>query len=294
MTDLNLKGIIAYPITPYSKNGELDLNALKEIIEKLIATEANAITVLGSAGESAYLEVDEWQQVLATSIQTINKRVPILCGIAELKTSTVIEKINIAEKLGVDGHMIIPLSYWKLSDAEILNFYQEVSKNCTKPIMLYNNPATSGIDMKPELIVEIFNKCKAVTIVKESTGDINRLHKIRELSNNSIPVYCGSNSIALEFLSAGGKGWCSAAPNIIGDLPSKLFKAIESQNLDLSKEIFYKIYPFLDFIVKGGLVKTVKAAYQIQGKNYGEGRKPLLPLSKDEKNKLGKILVKLQ
>ncbi|KCX82436.1 dihydrodipicolinate synthetase family protein, partial [Acinetobacter baumannii 15827] len=144
---MKLNGIIGYPVTPFSDDNNINLPVLKQMLDLLIENGCDAIAPLGSTGESAYLEWDEWCLVAKTSIESINKRVPVIIGISELTTNQAIKKVQVAQSYGADALMVIPVSYWKLTDQEIFEYYQAIAQETTLPIMIYNNPATSGVDM---------------------------------------------------------------------------------------------------------------------------------------------------
>lgn len=273
---MKIEGIIAYPITPFKVDTqELDLDALKISLNALLESRCDAIAPLGSAGESAYLSWQEWQQVAETTILTVNRRIPVILGISELTTAMAIQKAKKAEELGADAIMVIPVSYWKLTEEEIYNYYKDIAASVKLPIMIYNNPATSGVDISPELIVKMFNEIDNICMVKDSTGDIQRMHKFYALSHGRLPFYNGSNPLALEAFCAGAAGWCTAAPNLLGDLPKQLYLAVSGKDLKKAQTLFYKQLPVLSFIVKGGLPKTVKAGLNLFGFSVGEPRKPL-------------------
>ena len=290
---MKLEGIIAYPITPFKTQAqEIDFDALTITLNALLKQDCNAIAPLGSAGESAYLSWQEWQQVAQKSIEVVNHRVPVIIGIAELTTKMAIQKAQKAEELGADIIMVIPVSYWKLTDQEIYDYYQQISASTKLPIMIYNNPATSGIDMSPELIVKMFQEIKNISMVKDSTGDIQRMHKFYELTQGKLPFYNGCNPLALEAFCAGASGWCTVAPNLLGQLPKQLYQAAKNGDLTQAQILFYKQLPLLRFIVQGGLPKTIKAGLNELGFNVGDPRKPLQKASQSEVDQL-KSLMKL-
>lgn len=290
---MKLEGIIAYPITPFKNQSQtLDLDALSLVLNALLEDQCDAIAPLGSAGESAYLSWEEWQQVAQKSIEVVNERVPVVLGISELTTTKAIQKAQKAEALGADVIMVIPVSYWKLNDQEIYDYYQQIASSTKLPIMVYNNPATSGIDMSPELIVKMFNEIDNIQMVKDSTGDIQRMHKFYELTQGKLPFYNGSNPLALEAFCAGASGWCTVAPNLLGKLPLQLYQAMKNEDLTRARKLFYQQLPLLRFIVQGGLPKTVKAGLNELGFNVGDPRKPLHQASQNELKEL-KSLMKL-
>lgn len=273
------KGIIAYPITPFDGNGDVNLDALKHSIDRLIADGVDAIAPLGSTGESAYLSHDEWNAVADCAIKHVDRRVPVVVGISDLTTRTAVSRAKFAEATGADAVMVLPISYWKLSEDEIFAHYASIAAAIGIPIMLYNNPATSGIDMQPEFIARMVKDIDNITMVKESSGDIQRMHRLFKASDGSIPFYNGSNPLALEAFAAGAVGWCTAAPNLIPRLNIDLYEAVHDNDIRRAREVFYKQLPLLDFILKGGLPTTIKAGLRLKGFDVGEPRRPLKPLS---------------
>ncbi|MNE63676.1 4-hydroxy-tetrahydrodipicolinate synthase [compost metagenome] len=156
--------------------------------------------------------------------------------------------------------------------------------------MLYNNPATSGTDMSVELILKIVREVDNVTMVKESTGDIQRMHKLQMLGEGQVPFYNGCNPLALEAFVAGASGWCTAAANLIPDLNQQLYQAVLRNDLKTAKAVFYRQLPLLDFILKGGLPATIKAGLAMTGLEVGEPRRPVFALDQSGQDYLKALL----
>jgi 4-hydroxy-tetrahydrodipicolinate synthase len=291
----NIHGIIGYTITPFSTHGEdLDLPALGQSIDRLIDSGVHAIAPLGSTGEGAYLSDAEWDQVAEFSIKHVGKRVPTIVSVSDLTTAKAVRRARFAEAHGADVVMVLPASYWKLTEAEILAHYRAIGDSISVPIMLYNNPATSGTDMSVELILRIVSGVENVTMVKESTGDIQRMHKLQLLGEGQVPFYNGCNPLALEAFAAGAKGWCTAAPNLIPQLNLDLYAASLADDLVRARELFYRQLPLLDFILKGGLPATIKAGLRETGLEVGDPRLPVFPLSEAGQAQLKAILKALR
>ncbi|UVM53716.1 dihydrodipicolinate synthase family protein [Pseudomonas sp. B21-012] len=272
-------GIIGYTITPFSADGEqLDLEALGRSIERLIEGGVHAIAPLGSTGEGAYLSDLEWQQVAAFSLRQIAGRVPTIVSVSDLTTAGAIRRARFAQEHGADAVMVLPAAYWKLTEEEILEHYRAIGASIELPIMLYNNPATSGTDMSVELILRIVREVENVTMVKESTGDIQRMHKLQLLGEGKVPFYNGCNPLALEAFVAGASGWCTAAANLIPALNQQLYQAVQANDLGTAKAVFYRQLPLLEFILKGGLPATIKAGLGMTGLPVGEPRRPVFAL----------------
>ncbi|MEW5696054.1 dihydrodipicolinate synthase family protein [Pseudomonas synxantha] len=277
MSNPTIHGIIGYTITPFSADGQrIDLDALGRSIDRLIDSGVHAIAPLGSTGEGAYLSDAEWDEVSVYSIKKVAKRVPTIVSVSDLTTAKAVRRARYAEAHGADVVMVLPASYWKLSEAEILAHYAAIGDSIGVPIMLYNNPATSGTDMSVELILRILKQVDNVTMVKESTGDIQRMHQLKLQSD--VPFYNGCNPLALEAFAAGAKGWCTAAPNLIPQLNLDLYQAVLANDLNQARELFYRQLPLLQFILKGGLPATIKAGLRLTGLEVGNPRLPVFPL----------------
>ena len=277
MSSPTIHGIIGYTITPFSADGQrVDLDALGRSIDRLIDGGVHAIAPLGSTGEGAYLSDAEWDEVSAFSLAKIARRVPTIVSVSDLTTTKAVRRARYAEANGADAVMVLPASYWKLSEAEILAHYAAIGDSIGVPIMLYNNPATSGTDMSVELILRILKQVDNVTMVKESTGDIQRMHQLKLQSD--VPFYNGCNPLALEAFAAGAKGWCTAAPNLIPQLNLDLYHAVQANDLNKARELFYRQLPLLQFILKGGLPATIKAGLRLTGLEVGNPRLPVFPL----------------
>ena len=294
MSTPDIHGIIGYTITPFSADGEhLDLDALGQSIDRLVDSGVHAIAPLGSTGEGAYLSDLEWDRVCEFSIQHVAKRVPTVVSVSDLTTAKAVRRARFAQAQGADVVMVLPASYWRLSEAEILAHYQAIGSSIQVPIMLYNNPATSGTDMSPELILRIFNAVENVTMVKESTGDVQRMHRLHLLGEGQMPFYNGCNPLALEAFAAGAKGWCTAAPNLIAPLNLELYAAILANDLERARALFYRQLPLLDFILKGGLPATIKAGLRNTGLEVGNPRLPVSPLDDGACKQLERLIAAL-
>ncbi|MCV7399193.1 dihydrodipicolinate synthase family protein [Mycobacterium fragae] len=287
-----IHGIIAYPVTPFATDSAdpIDTAALAALVDRLVGAGVHAIAPLGSTGELAYLDESEFDTVVDTTISAVDGRVPVVVGVSDLTTANTIRRAQYAEKAGADAVMILPVSYWKLSEREIVQHYASIGEAIEIPIMAYNNPATSGIDMSPELLVRMFETIDNLTMVKESTGDLSRMQRIAELSDGRLPFYNGSNPLVLDALRTGAAGWCTAAPCLRPQPCIDLYDAARAGDLDKAQKIYDDLKPLLEFIVAGGLPTTVKAGLDLLGAGVGDPRRPLLPLDDDGRARLRELL----
>lgn len=289
MKNKQFKGIIAYPITPFDENEKVDIKLYKQLLERLIVSGSHAVAPLGSTGVMPYLNDEEKEAITEATVEQTKGRVPILVGVSNLTTERTIYHAKTAEKAGADAVMIIPMSYWKLSDDEIVKHYDAVAKQISIPIMAYNNPATAGIDMSPALLKRLL-EIPNVTMIKESTGDVQRMHYLKKELGEDVAFYNGSNPLALSAFAAGATGWCTAAPNLIPELNIALYNAIQNNDLKEAQKVFYKQINLLKFIVEKGLPRAIKSGLNSMGIDGGKLRKPLLPLTEKESSELSAIL----
>lgn len=283
------RGIIAYPITPFTEKEAVDIALFRQLVERLVASGCYGIAPLGSTGVLPYLKDEEKEAVTEATIQQVGGRVPVLVGVSNLTTERTIYHARFAEKAGATAVMIIPMSYWKLTDAEIFRHYEAVADAISIPIMAYNNPATGGVDMSPALLKKLL-QIPNVTMIKESTGDIQRMHYLRKELGDEVAFYNGSNPLALAAFAAGAYGWCTAAPNLIPELNLDLYNAVQDNNYGLAREVFYKQLKLLQFIGNKGLPRAIKAGLSLMGVDSGYLRSPLKSLTKEETAELEVIL----
>lgn len=286
----DMHGIIAYPVTPFAADDTIDTKCLAAVVDRLIDSGVHAIAPLGSTGELAYLDETEFDTVVDTTIAAVDRRLPVVVGVSDVTTARTVRRARYAQQAGADAVMILPVSYWKLTEREIVRHYASVGDAIGIPIMAYNNPATSGVDMRPELLVSMFETIDNVTMVKESTGDLSRMQRIAKLSGGRLPFYNGSNPLVHDALCAGAHGWCTAAPNLRPQPCIDLYNAVRAGELETARTIYAELKPLLQFIVTDGLATTVKAGLDLLGVPVGDPRAPLLPLDEDGRATLQDLL----
>ncbi|PCC69203.1 4-hydroxy-tetrahydrodipicolinate synthase [Nannocystis exedens] len=288
----SLRGIVAYPITPFTDAGRVDERLLARIVDDMLAAGVHALAPLGSTGVLPYLSDDEREAVAETVVKRVAGRVPTLVGVSALTTERTVHHARHAERVGASAVMIIPMSYWKLTDAEIVAHFDRVARAISIPIAVYNNPATGGLDLAPDTLARLLQIAN-VTMVKESTGDVHRMHRLVQLCGEDVAFYNGSNPLALAALVAGARGWCTAAPHVIPRLNLELYEAVTRGDLAGARRSFYRQLPFLQFIVAHGLPRAIAAALELCGTPVGPLRAPLRPLEPERVAELRRILVDL-
>ena len=203
---------------------------MTSLLDRLFSAGVHGIAPLGSAGILPYLSDEEREIVAETTVKHVAGRVPTLVGVSALTTERAVHHARFAERVGTSAVMLIPMSYWKLTEEEVFQHFRRVAEAISIPIMAYNNPATGGVDMRPELLARLLT-IPNVTMVKESTGDVSRMHQLVRLAGDEVAFFNGSNPLALAAFAAGARGWCTAAPNLIPRLPLDFYAAVCSGDL---------------------------------------------------------------
>lgn len=281
-----LKGVFTVLITPMTSKQEIDLNGLKENIDWQISQGISGICVLGSTGEFASLSVEERLIIAETSVKHVNGRIPCIVGTAAESTRETIFFTKHAKEIGADGVLIINPYYCRPSFDEIYLHYKAVSEAVDIPIMVYNNPRHSGVDMNPELLVKIC-QLKNIDFVKDASGDLRRVSDIKRLGNGEITIFCGSEDLSLLNFMLGASGWICVSGNLIPREANRLLELVKQGNLEEANLLFDRLYPLLDILENSPKsMQIVKKALELMGHPSGPCRFPRQPLSESESDKL--------
>ncbi|MBS7639886.1 MAG: 4-hydroxy-tetrahydrodipicolinate synthase [Candidatus Bathyarchaeia archaeon] len=289
------EGTYVVAVTPFKPNEELDLEALKENIDYYIENGVHGVIVCGSTSEFASLSIDEHKKVVEVAVDHVNGRVPVIAGTGACSTRQVIDLTRHAKDVGADGALIVPPFYTKPKENELYEHYRRIAESVDLPIMLYNNPFTSKIDMQPPFIAKL-SELPNIEYVKESSGDITRVWRIINLTGGKMTVFCGSDNLALESFLMGARGWVCVAANIFPKHTSRLFElACRENNIEKARDLYNKLLPLLNFLEETGkFAQLAKAGLEMMGKRTGPPRGPLLPPSEEEKEELKEIIEKIK
>lgn len=286
------KGIFAVVCTPFNEKGKVDEGALRQLIRWLIDDcKVHGIVPCGSTGEFAFLTEQERKLVVSISIDEVKEQLPVIVGAAACATGEVIEYSNCYKDMGADGVMVVPSYYGHLNQDELFYHYSTIAKNTDLPLIVYNNPGTSGSDILPPTIARLAEYDNIVAL-KESTGIMQRVIDINLVAGDKIEVLCGCDTLALEMFAMGVEGWIAAPANVAAKQCVKLYHLAVEQNDIAAAASYYKtIRPLFDlFEGTGQYVQLAKAGLEMIGHPAGEPRKPLLPVSLELKDKLKAIL----
>ena len=283
-------GVYVVVCTPFTEGDAVDEGILRRHIRFLLESGVHGVIPTGSTSEFASLTEAERKNILDITLDEVGGRVPVVAGTAAVSTRDTIMYSQYAEKAGVDGVMIVPPYYCHPTEREIFHHYEAVAKSIHLPIMVYNNPWTSGVDMQPALLARLAT-IENVAYVKESSGDMRRVSEIMRLCGNRLTVLCGADNLALEMLAVGVPGWVAAPANAIPRQCVQLYELVAvKKDLDKARELYLKLLPYFTALESGQFVQYVKASLEILGRPIGAPRRPLLRPAEEDYRKLEEIL----
>ncbi|MDA2382245.1 4-hydroxy-tetrahydrodipicolinate synthase [Bacillus cereus] len=286
-----IKGAFPVLITPMDEFQEINWDGVKQNVNYFIEQKVAGIIINGSTGEFVSLSKEERFKMVETVLKEIDGRIPVIVGTAAETTKETIEYTKHAEAHGADCALIINSYYCKPKEEEIYFHFKEISNAVNIPIMLYNNPFTSGVDMSTELMLRIGKECENVTHIKESSGDIRKARDLVRQSEGAFQVFCGSEDLVMESYLVGASGWVSVAGNIVPGLVTKMYEHFQNGELEKAWEINDAILPLCEFLEGSGkYVQIVKRSMELHGQAGGPSRYPRLGLTVDEDQKLQTIL----
>ncbi len=282
------KGAIVAIVTPF-KDGKVDEDALRELIEFQIESGTDGIVPCGTTGESATLSHEEHDRVIEITVDAVKKRVPVIAGTGSNNTTEAIRLTRHAYEAGVDGTLLVTPYYNKPTQEGLYQHYKTVAETVPVPIVLYNVPGRTGINLLPETDARL-SKISNIVGIKEASGDLKQVSKIIELCSDDFAVLSGDDFTVLPILAVGGKGVISVVSNIIPEDMAAMIDAFDGGSLDKAKEFHYRMRPIMDGCFLETNPVPVKAALAMMGKIAYELRLPLCEMSDVNYEKLKKIM----
>ncbi len=285
-------GVYVVVCTPFNDRGELDEPALRRHIRWLVdECKVHGIIPCGSTGEFAFLSEQERKQVVAITVDEVHHQLPVIAGSAACATAEVIAYAHHYQDLGVDAVMVVPSYYGHLSQEELTYHYVTIAKNVDLPVVVYNNPGTSGSDILPATVAKLA-ELDNINAIKESSGLMQRVVDIELLAGDRIEVICGCDSLALEMFTMGVTGWIAAPANVAAGQCVRLYELmVGQQDYSQAWQLYKKIRPLFDLFENSGqYVALAKAGLEMLGRPLGQPRKPLLPASPEMRARLQIIL----
>lgn len=288
----NAGELITAMITPFNEDLSIDYPSLEKLVNHLIDTGSDAILVAGTTGETPTLSHDEEHELFYFIKKVVAGRVKLIMGAGSNSTETAVESSMKAQKLGADAILTVVPYYNKPSQKGMYEHFSSIAKAVDLPIILYNIPGRTGVNMQPATIAKLANEFKNIVSVKQSNSDLDLISDIKSLCPDDFIVYSGDDSLTLPMMSLGAHGVISVASHIVGNDVKAMINAFKQGNNDDALKLHLKLYPLFKKLFMAPNPVPVKAALQHFGIINEYVRKPLVVLDSEEKKELFSVLDK--
>ena len=279
-------------VTPFKNNGEIDYDTLKKLVSYHIGHKTDAIIICGTTGEAPTLSCEEHLKVIEECVKYADGKIPIIAGTGSNNTKTAIDNSKAAEMAGVDGLLLVTPYYNKTTQKGLEEHYKMIADKVNIPIILYNVPSRTGLNIKPETFANLFYECENIVGIKEASGNIDQVTEIMDLTKKRALVYSGNDNQVVPIMSLGGVGVISVVANIMPDIMHEMVYDYINGNrhdsvdkqlkiLRLAKELFSETNPI-----------PIKKAMELMGMINGNIRPPLTELSDTNLNSLKDEMIK--
>ncbi|MCP4650924.1 MAG: 4-hydroxy-tetrahydrodipicolinate synthase [PVC group bacterium] len=279
------KGSMVAIVTPF-KDGRLDEDKLKELVEFHVKNKTTAIVPCGTTGESATLSLAEHERVIELVVETAGRKVPVIAGTGSNNTAEAIRLTKHAKEAGADAALLISPYYNKPTQEGLYLHFKEIADNVDIPIILYNIAGRTAVNMLPETVARLAHECKNIVGVKEASGNLEQMARVKLLCPKDFALISGDDALILPILSIGGVGVISVVANIVPQDVSRVITEFQKGNMKKAQEAYYKLLP----LVKAMFLETnpipVKTAMGLLGMITPELRLPLCALSDANVKKL--------
>jgi 4-hydroxy-tetrahydrodipicolinate synthase len=288
-----LRGILSAMCTPFTFDGSrIDEQALRELVEGTIRAGVHGLVPCGSTGEFPALSVEERKRVAEITVEQAHGRVPVAPHVGSTSTTVTIELAKHAQSLGADGIMAVNPYYEPLSLDEVYGYFRDISDSVNIPIIAYNLPGATGMNLRPEFLARLAQEIKNVRYVKDSSGDLSQLSELLYGYGKDVTIFSGWDTIMFSSLVLGSKGSVWGVVNVMPKHCSDLFNLIEAGKLNEARALWDAMWPVMLFLANEGYVASVKAGANLVGFSVGNPRPPILPLSAQKINELKALLVR--
>ena len=276
--------------TPFTESA-VNYIEFGKLIEDQIKNEIDAIIVCGTTGESSTMSEDEKKNVIKYAINKIDKRTKVIIGTGSNNTKTAIEMSKYAEQEGADALLIVTPYYNKTTQTGLIAHYKKIAENVNIPIIVYNVPSRTGVNILPETCLEL-SKINNIVGIKEASGNISQIAKISSLCGDNFDIYSGNDDQIVPILSLGGKGVISVLSNIMPKYTHDMVYKYLNGEVKEACKMQLEVLELIEILFSETNPIPIKYALNLMGYDYGIPRLPLVELSKKNKERLVKVLSK--
>ncbi len=274
------KGVGTALLTPFDNNLEVDYTSLKRITNHQIDGNVDAIIILGTTGESPVISVEERKKIISTVMESAGNKTEIIIGTGTNDPKKVVELNKIAEEFKADALLIVNPYYNKGTQESLIEYYKYITERTSLPVILYNVPSRTGMNLLPETIVRIHDACKNVTAVKEASGNISQIAHLMSIKPDSLSVYSGNDDQTLPIMALGGIGIISVFSNVYPRELKRITDAILNNDMALAQSLNNKYLSMMNALFIETSPSPLKYVASKLGLCQNILRLPMAPVSK--------------
>ena len=271
-------GVFPAATTQFGADLALDATATSAVQAALVCDGVHGVVLLGTVGENNSLTAEEKRTVLKGAVETVGGRVPLIAGVSELTTASAVAYARDAERIGVDGLMVLPAMVYVPTRAELEYHLRAVAQATSLPIMLYNNPPAYRVNIEIETL-ERLAELRNIVAIKESAPDPRRFTDLLNALGERYVLFAGLDDVVFEALTLGARGWVSGLTNAFPAESLALYEAIRADDLERARRIYRWFMPLLHLDSDPDLVQSIKLAEALMGRGSERVRPPRLPLA---------------
>lgn len=287
MKKILFKGVGTAIITPFTKDDNVNFEEFGRIIEDQIKNKVDAIIVCGTTGEASTMTLEEKKATIKFAVEKVAGRIPVIAGTGGNCTKSVIQMTQYAESIGVDGALIVTPYYNKTTQAGLVEHYKTIANSTKLPIILYNVPGRTGVNIAPETAKEL-SKIENIVAIKEASGNLSQVAEIKNLCGEDLNIYSGNDDQITSVLACGGIGVISVLSNIMPEYTHNIVEDFMNGYIEKSINAQIKAIPLVKALFCEVNPIPVKAGMNMIGWNVGNPRLPLVEMSEKGKERLQK------
>ncbi|MBY0091617.1 4-hydroxy-tetrahydrodipicolinate synthase [Priestia aryabhattai] len=286
---MNFGQVLTAMVTPFDQNGEIDFNATKTLVEHLITNGTDGLVVAGTTGESPTLTTEEKIELFKCVVEAAAGRVHVIAGTGSNNTQASMSLTKLAEETGVDGIMLVAPYYNKPSQEGLYQHFKTIAESTSLPVMLYNIPGRSVVNISVETVVRL-SEIPNVVSIKEASGNLDAMAEIISKTPSDFTLYSGDDGLTIPVLAIGGAGIISVASHIIGNDMQEMINVFKNGDVQKAAATHRNLLPIMRALFIAPSPSPVKAALNLSGIQVGGVRLPMVPLSNKEQSALEKVL----
>ncbi|MBV9588221.1 MAG: dihydrodipicolinate synthase family protein [Hyphomicrobiales bacterium] len=282
-------GVFPAVTTQFRADFSLDIEATRKVAAALVAEGVSGLIAVGTVGENNSLTRDEKLKVMEALKDAAGSRVPVIAGVAEYTTAFACEVAKEAQRLRIDGLMVLPAMVYSAKPRETLAHFRTVAKATDLPIMIYNNPPIYKQDVTPKMLASLAD-VDTIVSYKESSGDTFRFVDLRNMTGDRFIPFCGLDDVVVESVALGAQGWVSGLSNVFPREGETLFRLAAAGRLNEVMPLYDWFMPLLHLDARSDLVQCIKLCEHIAGRGSPVTRPPRLPLEGEEKAEVERLM----